>query len=69
VFLVVHIAVLVSLGRPVLHKQLRVGKYGREFVMPKYRTMGLIEGSTTRASMTFATLDSARHSASFPLMN
>jgi lipopolysaccharide/colanic/teichoic acid biosynthesis glycosyltransferase len=37
--LVVAGLVFLSLGRPILYRQLRVGQFGREFTMLKFRTM------------------------------
>jgi exopolysaccharide biosynthesis polyprenyl glycosylphosphotransferase len=39
VFLVVSIAILVTMGRPVFFVQSRAGRYGRQFGMIKFRTM------------------------------
>ena len=39
VFVAAGLGVLATLGRPVLHKQFRVGKDGHEFLMLKYRSM------------------------------
>jgi lipopolysaccharide/colanic/teichoic acid biosynthesis glycosyltransferase len=39
VLLAVAAAILVSLGRPILFRQMRVGQFGRPFAMFKFRTM------------------------------
>lgn len=39
VLLAVAAAVLLSLGRPILFRQVRVGRFGRPFAMLKFRTM------------------------------
>jgi exopolysaccharide biosynthesis polyprenyl glycosylphosphotransferase len=39
VFLIVAIAILVTMGRPVFFVQKRAGRYGRQFGMIKFRTM------------------------------
>lgn len=38
--LVIVIAIWSSLGRPAIFKQVRVGRFGREFTVYKFRTMG-----------------------------
>jgi len=39
VFLAIALVVLVANGRPVFFRQVRIGQYGRRFVMVKFRTM------------------------------
>ncbi|MGI9586152.1 MAG: sugar transferase [Acidimicrobiia bacterium] len=40
IVVVVGVAVAVSMGRPVLFRQRRVGRFGDEFMVVKFRTMG-----------------------------
>jgi len=40
IVVVVGVAVAVSMGRPVLFRQRRVGRFGYEFLVVKFRTMG-----------------------------
>jgi lipopolysaccharide/colanic/teichoic acid biosynthesis glycosyltransferase len=39
VLVLVGCAVLLSLGRPILYRQVRIGQFGRQFTMLKFRTM------------------------------
>lgn len=45
VLAVTAIAVLVSMGRPVMFRQLRPGRHGKPFVLVKFRTMRTGKGS------------------------
>ena len=49
---VIAVAIRRTMGRPVLYRQVRVGRHGRPFVMPKFRTM--TEPHGTRSSVTVA---------------
>ncbi len=37
--------ILITTGRPVLFSQVRVGLYGREFILKKFRTMKVLKGT------------------------
>jgi lipopolysaccharide/colanic/teichoic acid biosynthesis glycosyltransferase len=50
--LAIGLAVRWTMGRPVLYRQVRVGRHGRPFVMPKFRTM--TGGCEPGASITVA---------------
>jgi lipopolysaccharide/colanic/teichoic acid biosynthesis glycosyltransferase len=41
------VAVRWTMGQPVLYRQVRVGRHGRPFVMPKFRTMTSGRGSSS----------------------
>ena len=49
---VIAIVIRRTMGRPVLYRQVRVGRHGRPFVMPKFRTMN--QPHATRPSITVA---------------
>ncbi|MET0773217.1 MAG: sugar transferase [Candidatus Limnocylindrales bacterium] len=49
---IIGVALRRTMGRPVLYRQVRIGRGGRPFVMPKFRTM--IEGEGSRGSVTMA---------------
>src|SRR5262245_57827708 len=49
---VIAVVIRRTMGRPVLYRQVRIGRYGRPFVMPKFRTMTLPDA--TRSSVTVA---------------